>query len=184
MIKETILYARFKKPDIPKDKKLLISTDNKKVYYRLNNKDIVVKDLDIFSSNKYSFMKLRLSSQNKSDDRNEYIDILIDIDLNDYIKLLENKSFSNGRKNFFQLMKKCYEESRHNYIGNITLNMFEDTLKVEEDDISWMLLRENNNIIYKDYPKFIFKIGKNIIDLNIGTFTNVIDKDKEKSKIG
>ena len=190
MAKYSILHSRFKLSSVKKNfinPNLLISEDKTKILAyndgnndgnnnnnnKWDNVEKVVKNTEIiFCENYSSFMDVKLVD----DKLDNWYSIYLIIDGLKLEKIMENAFAFKNRKNFFELIKKCYSQCYCNYISHLTLNVFENTIKNrfssfdQRENRAWFENRENSQNILSMLPRNIFKIGNLYADLTKGRF--------------
>lgn len=199
-----ILYARVKLPCHPNGKRLHITNDCKQIFYYNKTEKVNVKTYpDLYTKYTYNFIDSYLST----DDKGEWGKIILKIDLNKLNEIVNQPyNLNMGRKNLFNIFKKCYDEVKNNYISHSILNLCDNILKKNNNSFAQFLKEDEphnssnshtpsfnkdepqsssnsfapsfNKDEYSYLPNNIYKLGDNYIDLCKGKFLKSVQFNK------
>lgn len=191
-MKQRILHSRLK-IDLAEGKKVYICDD--KVCYEEEGKEVILKKGIGMMRNEYMEMMI------EEEGYDGWYRIMIEMDVREFKKVLKKSHELRNRKEFMDVMRRCYWELVYNYMTHMTLNMLEDTLiggnknykyirmkkkeQKKDKDVRWMIYRENKKQeeLYT-LPKNVYKIEDIYINTKTGVFMNKVEKEEVRIRGG
>lgn len=175
MENQELIYARVKLINPPNGKRLHITKDCTQIFYYNNKEKVYISTHEENQiKQNFDFMKTKLVSEGT----NGWYKILLDVNINMINNALRHPYNICGRKNLFDIFKKCYNESKNNYISHLILNLYESILTGQQDNNifgEWFKLKElKKGETYRYMPSNTYKISTFYADLLKGQFLNEV----------
>lgn len=166
---QELIYARVKLQNPPSGKRIHISKDCTQIFY-YNNREKV-----FLSTNNEFVMKQNfdfISTKVVSDGNSGWYKISLDVDINKLNDILRYPYNINGRRNLFDILKKCYNETKNTFTSHIILNLYEKVLITSNNDdfTDWFQLKEKTTELFCYLQSDICKVGEYYIDTVKGQF--------------
>ena len=203
MTKIKILYSNIKLENVPKNQKIMISNDLKSIYYYEQRKKIELKKIENLPKiEHYPFLDIRIINDSPINNPSLF-KIYLEFNMKEFNEIYKKKCMLQDRRNFFQIINKCYWEYIYNYQSHNTLNFFEDLIEenvdydtkinknlvalneYKQNYLEWMVYRENkHNEDYYFYQDSVLKLGDKFIDIKNGILLSELKKEKINIKGG
>lgn len=199
-----VLYTKILLNNYIPDKKVYIDNDWDSVYYMNDGSKHKLSVLDMSKyQDLFSFLKIKKEVRNEYNSPSVYI--YLDINTKKIKKELTNPiEFSYKRKQFFNLINKCYLEKVYTYIHNMIMKLFKDAMNIDnylsltdynisqpifnyhKNSLKWIYYIENNRKnIYYSYKEPYIKVAQSLyINSEKCRIDKVIEKDRLKLKGG